>query len=653
MCGISGAVGALTAELVRAVGAVSERQRHRGPDDDGAWQSGPAGDAGAAFGFRRLAILDLSPDGHQPMVDAASGNTIVFNGEIYNFRELRAELEGAGATFRSRSDTEVILHAYARWGDGAITRLRGMFGLAIWDAASRTVLLARDRLGIKPLYVCTVRRPGASDALLFASELRALLATGVTQRRLHRGALASYLWNGFVVGPDALVDGVQLLPPGTTARIDPRAVHVAPRRYWQLPTEPTARAADGGAAAVERLRAELQTTLRQHLVSDVPLGIFLSGGVDSSAVAAMAASAAGAGSAGAVRTFNVSFDEAEFDESKYARAVAAQLGTQHTDVRLRQREFVDHLDDALAAIDQPTFDGVNTFFVSRAVRQAGITVALAGTGGDELFGGYRSFRDVPRSARAARALRWLGAPVLRSSANAIGRWRSGAAGELPPQTRWGKLADVLCSGGGLVDVYQIAYAMFTEDVHARLHGGRPDAVRRGLPRARADELDGLVRAASPLHAVATLELANFLGERLLRDTDWAGMAVSLEVRVPLLDHVLVEAVAQVPAARRFRPLGKKLLLRELALGGLDPAIFDRPKSGFVLPIETWCRQRLRGEVEQVLLDAGACAAAGVDPVTVGRLWRAFRDGAPGIYWSRIWLLYVLLRWCRAHGVAAA
>jgi asparagine synthase (glutamine-hydrolysing) len=648
MCGIAGAIGVLDVELVRAVQLASERQRHRGPDDDGEWRSGALGQPGAAFGFRRLAILDLSPDGHQPMVDPATGNAIAFNGEIYNFRELRAELEAGGARFRSRTDTEVILHAYARWGDGAVSRLRGMFGFAIWDARERRVLLARDRLGIKPLFTCVVRRAGAPDVVLFASELRALLATGLVPRRLHRGALSTYLWNGFVVGPDALVDGVQLLPPGTTARVEPGSARVEPMRYWQLPAEPPAGGGDGR-RAVDALRAELQTAMRQHLVSDVPLGVFLSGGVDSSAVAAMAARHGGDG---AVRTFNVSFDEAAFDESKYARAVAAQLRTQHTDVRLTQRDFVEHLDEAVRAIDQPTFDGINTFFVSRAVRHAGITVALAGTGGDELFGGYRSFRDVPASARAAGALRWLPRPLLRAFARGVARWKTGRAGEVPPQTRWGKLGDALCSGGAMVDAYQTAYAMFTRDVHAALLGGEVAGVRSGLPAERAAELDALVRGRSPLHAVSTLELASFLGERLLRDTDWSGMAVSLEVRVPLLDHAVVEAAAAVPAARRFRPLGRKALLRELALDGVDPSIFDRPKSGFVLPIEAWCRQQLRSDVEQVLTSRDACAAAGVDASTVGRLWRAFDRGAPGMYWSRVWELYVLLRWCREHRVAA-
>ena len=582
------------------------------------------------------------------MVDAATGNAIVFNGEIYNYLELRRELVELGAEFSSRSDTEVILKSYAFWGEDAIRRLRGMFAIAIWDSRERTVLLARDRIGIKPLFLSILPRSGGASVLLFASELRSLLATDLIERRLQRTALDSYMWNGFAVGPDTLVAGVQILPPGTMVRVDPRAPRYEPRRYWQFPSESAPE--EGAADGVERLRIELNTAMRQHLISDVPLGVFLSGGIDSSAIAALAAEQA-AGGPGSVKTFNISFDEAEFDESKYASAVATALGTDHTDVRLTQRHFLGHLDDALAAMDQPTFDGINTYFVSRAVRDAGIKVALAGTGGDELFGGYGSFVDVPRSSRAARMMRLLPAGLLRAAARFIARWKFGRFGELPPQTRWGKLGDLLCSGGGIVDAYQTTYAMFTEDVHAALQGGRHSAMRRGIEAARSAELAALVADHSPLHAVSALEVANFLGERLLRDTDWAGMAVSLEVRVPLLDHGVIEAASAVESARRFKPLGKKLLLRDLALAKVDPAIFDRPKSGFVLPIEEWCRQGLKDEVADVLADRDLCVAAGLDHVMVAKLWHSFSVGAPGMYWSRIWVVFVLLRWCRTHRVA--
>lgn len=641
MCGIAGAIGRIEPDILHAVLAASACQQHRGPDDAGNFHSGDVGSDGAIFAFRRLAIIDLSNDGHQPMVDPASGNVIVFNGEIYNFKELRQELESLGASFRSQSDTEVILKAYARWGAAAIPRLRGMFALAIWDACHKRVLLARDRVGIKPMYLATIDRPGDRQCVLFASELRSLLATDLIDRRLNSTAVGSYVWNGFVVGPETIINGVRLLPAGSVAIVEPATGVCELHRYWELPS-PRA-----SANSPEQLHEALRTAMAQHMVSDVPLGVFLSGGIDSSAVTALACQQAGSER---VRTFNISFDEAAYDESNYARAVAEALGTEHTDVRLTQRHFADQLDDALHSIDQPTFDAINSYFVSRAVREAGITVALAGTGGDELFGGYRSFQDIPRAARMARMLRHVPEGVLRSMARVIARIKTGRAGEIPPQTRWGKLGDVLASRGRLLQLYQTSYALFTAEFFRMLqsHDTTPE-LRAGLPRLRAHELDRLVGERPSLHAIATLELSNFIGERLLRDTDAASMAVSLEARVPLLDHVVIEAAAAAPPSLRFEPLGSKMLLRRIAINaGVDARVFDRPKSGFVLPIEVWARQRLKAQVQELLLDAAQCRTCGLNPEAVARLWRAFDSGAPGLYWSRIWAIYVLLWWCKEH-----
>ncbi|HVP73098.1 MAG TPA: asparagine synthase (glutamine-hydrolyzing), partial [Phycisphaerales bacterium] len=485
MCGIAGAIGRIEPDIVRAVQAASECQRHRGPDDDGLWQSGDAGSEGAILAFRRLAIIDLSPEGHQPMRDDATGNVIIFNGEIYNFQELRKELAALGDSFRSRSDTEVILKAYARWGPSAIVRLRGMFAMAIWDAREKRVLLARDRVGIKPMYLITLDRPGDRQTILFASELRSLLATGLVARRLNPSAVGSYIWNGFVVGPETIIEGVRLLPAGTMALVDPAKGSCELHRYWDLPEERVAVGRD----SIERLQHALRVATRQHLVSDVPLGVFLSGGIDSSAVTALAAVEVGGDR---VRTFNISFDEAEYDESKHAKSVAEALGTEHTDVRLTQRHFHDQLDDALQSIDQPTFDAINSYFVSRAVREAGITVALAGTGGDELFGGYRSFVDIPRAARISRRLRAVPQVALRGAARGVTRLKVGRAGEVPPQTRWGKLGDVLAARGCLLDLYQTSYALFTADFARQLLLMNLNGeLRRGLPKLRAHELAAL------------------------------------------------------------------------------------------------------------------------------------------------------------------
>jgi asparagine synthase (glutamine-hydrolysing) len=643
MCGIAGAVGALDDAVLEALRSASDAQAHRGPDAADFWASRDDAGPGVAFAHRRLAIIDLSADGVQPMHEPESGLVVCFNGEIYDFPLLRRELEAGGAKFRSRTDTEVLLHGYRQWGEALLPRLRGMFAFALWDPAARRLLLARDRLGIKPLYLARVRRPGG-DALLFASELRALLATGLVERRLDPTGLATVLWHGFPVGPGTLVRGVERLDAGVALTIDLDGMRERRRRYWTLP----AAAPIPVAQAREALAAELEVAVRMRLVADVPVGVFLSGGIDSSAVTALATRAGDA----AIRTFNVSFDEARFDESPHARRVAERLGTEHHEIRLSAASFTTRLDDALGALDQPTFDAVNTYFVSRAVRDAGITVALAGTGGDELFGGYTSFRDLPRMAAIARLARFAPALLQRTVGAVATRAAFGRAGEVAPQLGMAKLGAMLGTGGALVDLYQLSYALFLPDLQRALAPGAAfDATHAGLPRERADALAALVASEPALHGVSLLELASFIGERLLPDTDAASMAVSLEVRVPLLDHRVVEAAAAVPVGARFEPVGRKQLLRDLALGGLDPALFERPKQGFELPFAEWMRGALRKPIEAVLHDRAACAAVGLDSDAVATLWRAHLDGAPGLYWSRPWSLFTLVGWCRRHRVA--
>jgi asparagine synthase (glutamine-hydrolysing) len=657
MCGIAGAIGRVGAAELRAVRAINAAQAHRGPDGEGLWASQPAqvdptddSPAGVVLGHRRLAVLDPRPLGRQPMEDAGSGCVLSYNGEIYNFRELRRELEGQGQRFASGTDTEVLLKGYATWGAGVVDRLRGMFAFAIWDPRRRQVVLARDRLGEKPLYHMRVQGERGA-VLLFASEVRALLATGRVARRVDPIALGGYVWNGYVCGPHTIVRDVSLLPAGSTMTVPVDDIDRATEgRYWQLPGAPTgATPADAAvAAAAERLRESVQG----RLVSDVPLGIFLSGGVDSGVVTSLAMRA----SERPVKTFTMSFDEARYDESPHARAVADALGTEHHEVRLSESGFHSGLPSALRGLDQPSFDAVNTYFLSRAVRDSGLTVALAGTGGDELFGGYRSFRDLPRIRQAGRALGAVPRVLLRRGAAAASRLINGAAGEVPPQTRWGKLADVLQTRGRLLGMYQTSYALFTREFWEQLTAGARSAeiqagLDQGLPRGRAAELRTIVNGNSVLAGITQLELACFLGERLLRDTDSTSMAASLEIRVPLIDHLFIEALAQVPDDRRFQPLGQKALLRELGLGSLDPALFDRPKAGFELPLTVWCRRGLSGDIEAVLNDEALAARVGVNGAALARLWRAWQAQAPGLYWSRVWSLFVLLWWCREHDLS--
>ncbi len=640
MCGIAGAIGSIDSGIESAVRAMMAAEAHRGPDDNGLFRS--EGEHGVVLGFQRLSILDLSPQGHQPMIDGERHNAVVFNGEIYNYTELRRELEQRDVKFGSSGDTEVLLRGYGCFGAEVVQRLRGMYAFAIFDQRRRSVLIARDRLGIKPLYYCEVRRP-AGPVLLFASELRALLASGLLERRLDPYGLSTYLWNGFVVGPSTMIRGIKLLGPGELLRVSIDQPTPQPERYWSL--EASRKLAPD--EAIAGLKDELVTAARQHLASDVPLGVFLSGGVDSSAVAALAVQSGSR----RVKTFHIGFEEAKFDESSYARRVADSLGTEHAELRLTQARFQSELLPALASLDQPTFDALNTYFVSRVVREAGFTVALAGTGGDELFGGYRSFRDLPLGQRLARMVAPAPDALLSGLSRAATRLTFGNGTAVPPQTRWAKLGDLLLTRGNSVGMYQVAYGLYTREFLAELADSATLALAPyGLLPDRARELEGLARACSPLSAIGLLELSLFIGERLLRDTDAASMASSLEVRVPLLDHRVVEAAQTLPDDARFMPLGKKRMLKQLALSKLDPTIFDRPKSGFVLPIEVWAKDSLAGEIESTFADHAALSRLGFRPEVLVRLFRAFQQGSPGIYWSRIWAPFVLLNWCKQHRV---
>jgi asparagine synthase (glutamine-hydrolysing) len=644
MCGIAGIVGRINDANRAALGRMSEAMLHRGPDGSGAWESPPdARGHGVLLAHRRLAILDLSPSGAQPMVDAATGQVVVFNGEIYNFQQLRDRLSASGQSFRSSGDTEVMLRALAVHGRQAVGWLRGMFAFALWDPERRSLLVARDPLGIKPLYVARSRDGRGDWSIAFASEVRALLASGLLGKpELDLQAAPSVAWSGFVVGPQTAVRGVESIAPGEMVAFDAEGRETLREDFWTVPA-PGA----GGAMDEGRLTEVLDECVRLHLQSDVPLGVFLSGGIDSSAVANLAQRAA----RGRVHTFTLAFEEKEFNEGPDARRIAEAIGTDHQEVVLTEGHFVENLERALDSLDQPTFDGVNSYYMSRAVRDAGFTVALVGTGGDELFGGYTSFRDLPVLHRWLRRGAWLPRAPLVAGSRVVARAKHGRGGRFPPQTRWAKLPEMVRTGGDLLGLYQLAYAQFLPDAQRELLGD--DAVASlvdGLPGAMRSRLVRETRGRSPLSAISVMEQRMFLGERLLRDNDAASMAASIEQRLPLVDQVLFESVDRLPDPARYRPVGKKAALRRIGLRGLDPALFDRPKSGFVLPFDRWIRQGLSKTIGDTLCDAAAVSAVGFRPEPTRRLWNAFLDGAKGVYWSRIWAVFVLIRWCHRHKV---
>jgi asparagine synthase (glutamine-hydrolysing) len=477
----------------------------------------------------------------------------------------------------------------------------------------------------------------------FASELRALLASGLLGTpHLNPEGVATAVWNGFVVGPGTAVKGIDLLWPGRLLELDDAGKEVRQEDFWCIPDHaPRPGMDEDGLAAI------LEEGMKLHLASDVPLAVLLSGGVDSSAMANLAQRAAQS----PIHTFTLAFEEQEFNEGPIARQIAAAVGTQHHEVVLTEGRFVENLETALDSLDQPTFDGLNAYYTSHAIRAAGFTVALSGTGGDELFGGYTSYRDLPVLQRWCRRAAWV-PRGLQVAAATLATWplrRSGAA--VPPQTRWAKLPEMVRHSRDLLALYQLAYALFLPGFQRELLAPDfADALADGLPLAMRQRVIAETRARTPLSAISVMEQRLFLGERLLRDSDVASMASSLEQRVPLVDQVFFESVDRLGDQARYWPLGRKAMLRRIGLRGLDPTLFERPKSGFVLPFDRWIRRGLKNAMDQTLRDPQAIAPAGLDPGAVEQLWRAFLDRAPGMYWSRVWSVYVLVRWCHRNHV---
>jgi asparagine synthase (glutamine-hydrolysing) len=644
MCGIAGIIGRLDDLNLAALERMSKAMVHRGPDARGTWISSPDSRGwGVLLAHRRLSILDLSSAGAQPMVDPATGHVVVFNGEIYNFGDLRRRLEAGGQQLGSTGDTAVMLRALGVHGPGAVGWFRGMFAFACWDPKERRLMLARDPLGIKPLYLARSSDPDAGWSIAFASELRALLASGLLGApHLDPEAVASSVWNGFVVGPRTAIKGVDLLCPGSLLEFDGAGEEHRQRDFWRIPDH-----APDPSMDEDDLAAILEEGVRLHLSSDVPLAVFLSGGVDSSVVANLAQLAAQS----PIHTFTLAFEEHELNEGPIARQIASAIGTQHHEEVLTEGSFVENLEAALDSLDQPSFDGINTYFMSRAVRDAGFSVALSGMGGDELFGGYTSYRDLPVLHRWSRRAAWV-PRNLQVAAATLATWPLRCfPGRMPPQTRWAKLPEMVHHADDLLALYQLAHALFLPGFqHELLARDFAEALTDGLPVEMRQRVVAESRGRTPLSAISVMAQRLFLGERLLRDNDAASMASSVEQRVPLVDQFLFESVDRLSDQVRYQPVGRKATLRRIGLRGLDPALFERPKSGFVLPFDRWIRRGLKNEMDQILRDPDAIAPVGLEPAAVERLWQAFLDRAPGIYWSRIWSVYVFIRWCHRNRI---
>jgi asparagine synthase (glutamine-hydrolysing) len=642
MCGIFGIVARNTHVPADVLERGTASLAHRGPDDSGTVivrESTPE-PIEIGLGTRRLAILDLSPLGHQPMLDPDTGNWIVYNGEIYNFRDVRRELEQTGAKFASHSDTEVLLKAYARWGEPCLAKFRGMFAFALWDAQQHRLFLARDPMGIKPLYYAE-----SAAYFLFASEVRTILGTGLVPRRLDHAGLLNFLAFGSACDPLTLVRGIQVLPAGHS--LTWRSGTVRQSRYWDLVDDRPVNGARPGelSSSAERrhaastLQPMLEEAVRLQLVSDVPVGVFLSGGIDSSALVSIL-------SRGGVTpaTFSIVFREADFSEADHSRAVAKRFRTDHHEITVSQQDVLTAIPDALRCMDLPTMDAVNTYFVSREARAAGVKVALSGLGGDEVFAGYTSFRTIPRMESFAQFWKHVPGAVRSPFAAAF-------TALSPDSDQNRKLASLVRDYGRIPHPYFLSRMLFTPGQCDQLLSARDPLVAE---RAIAWQKASLARAR-PLDAinrVSYLESRCYMLNTLLRDADVMSMSQGLEVRVPLIDHQLAKTVLALPGAWKVNGDAPKPLLVEMLANSLPDEIVHRPKRGFTLPFEHWLRAELRPEVEAVLLQrfSDGPLSGVLDAKQVGRIWQDFLDGKTS--WTRPWSLYVLDRWSELHSLTA-
>ncbi|HET6403732.1 MAG TPA: asparagine synthase (glutamine-hydrolyzing) [Candidatus Thermoplasmatota archaeon] len=617
MCGICGILSHDTAAASpKAAEAMALAIAHRGPDSAGTWAS-----SGVALGHRRLAIIDLSPAGHQPMASASGRFTVSFNGEIYNFRELRTQLEAQGISFRGGSDTEVLLAAVERFGVvETLPLLNGMFALAIWDEQEGVAYLARDRFGEKPLYYAV-----QNGTFLFGSELKALRAHGLLSRSVDRASLALLLERDCIPAPRTIHPVVRKLPPATWLSVRPGEAPSEPTRFWSAEAVAAAarqasRAMDEDALA-ERLERALRVAVRLRMESDVPLGAFLSGGIDSSLIVSIMQSE----SAAAVRTFTIGWDDSDYDESQAARAVAEHLGTQHTEFRVTPEDALAVLPALPRIYDEPFADAsqIPTYLVARLARRH-VTVALSGDGGDELFGGYNRHVHGPTlweaAARLPRPLRQVGAAGLLSMRP--GTWD--ALARLLPERRRPRFTGE--------KIQKLALALRSRDAdefYATFARRWPEAWTAVVGLSERPETDALLPQEQELALAERMMLRDtltYLPDDILVKVDRASMAHALEVRVPFLDPGVFEVAWSLPLEARVKGGQGKRILRRLLHRHVPAHLVDRPKTGFGIPIGEWLRGPLR-DWASALLDEGRLAREGyLRPEPVARLWREHLSG---------------------------
>jgi asparagine synthase (glutamine-hydrolysing) len=619
MCGITGILNTKRLSVDPAViRRMTDCMVHRGPDSDGFFVENEI-----ALGFRRLAIIDLSEVANQPLYHPSGRYVLIFNGEMYNFREVKAELKDY--PFVTQGDSEVILAAYAKWGAACIEKFAGMFALAIWDKHTRELFIARDRMGVKPVYYYA-----GQEHFIFASEIRSILNTGLVTASINPQAIDDFLSFQSVGFPHSIIKNIQQLEAGCWMRIGEKGIEV--NKYWDI-TKSTANFDFRNKESVkQRLHFLLQQSVQRRLISDVPLGAFLSGGIDSSAVVGLMAAA----SSEPVNTFNIAFNEPEYDESTYAQQIAKRFNTRHTEMRLEPTVFLDELQNALNSMDTPSGDGVNTYVVSKKIRQSGLTVALSGVGGDELFAGYPFFPQYYRLNKWKRS--WaLSSPFRKLAAGFIkvnGSVRNDRIKQLL------KLNEIDIAG-----FYPLTRQIFSPGQIGKLTNH--PVMQQSLIEGKLRENAGAIEKFPVLSQVSIAEYLGYTQHTLLKDTDQMSMAVSLEVREPFFDHDLVEFVLNVPDELKYPTYPKSLLVESLGTL-LPPEIVHRKKQGFLFPWKVWMKNELRSFCEQQITRLAQRDFISADYVK--KLWQRFLSGDEHVRWMEIWLLVILEYWMEKNNV---
>jgi asparagine synthase (glutamine-hydrolysing) len=624
MCGINGIYGIQKLDHAREVmQKMNFAISHRGPDADGIYEGN-----NAILGHRRLSIIDLSSESNQPFFSDDKRFVMVFNGEIYNYNDLKLQL--SDFHFKTKSDTEVLLNAYRKWGIDFVSRLEGMFAFAIWDTVANELLIVRDRLGIKPIYFFRNK-----DCILFSSELRALLSSNLIPRKINENSLTDYLRYQTVHAPHTMIENVEMLMPGHLMLLNEKGVQI--KKYWSLDTCAEKISSSASYTDVKMsIHSLFEKAVKKRLVADVPFGAFLSGGIDSSAVVAMMAK----NSSVPIKTFCISFDESEFSEAKYAKIIAEKYSTDHTEIKLSPNDFLKMMPGALAAMDHPSGDGPNTFVVSKVTKEAGITMALSGLGGDELFAGYESFMRLKK----IQSKKWL--QVFPNGMRGFG---ANVLQKVKPSISSDKLSEFLrLNKFSIESAYPLMRKVLTEKKIMELTGRPNISVNRVSEIIH--EMIGSNRLAysyADLSKVSIAELSTYLQNVLLRDTDQMSMAHALEVRVPFLDHDLVSYVLGVKDEFKIPYTPKKLLVD--SLGDLIPSeIVNRPKMGFTFPWEKWMRHELKSFCEERIHSLAKRTL--FNEKALIKHWNLFLNGDKRVTWSRVWYLVVLEDWLQRNKI---